>query len=436
MQCFVVNFEDIKGKRIDPSYYLNPINIKHSISLGSVVDVKGGKRIPKGYYYSDNITSFKYLRVDNIGENGFIDWGNLKFISGDVYRILERYKIENDDVIISIAGTIGKISYVENLSQNVILTENCAKLIVKQRENLLPSFLKLILELPLSQKQMQQGFIHTTIPKLGLDKIKDLQISLPQIEVQEQIITIMDKAHNSRKAMEAEAEGLLSGIDDYVLGELGIKITEVKQKKCFVVMVNEIKEGRIDPDYCVEKNSYKQAIGISTKTISELLGANLLVGKKGASITKSKTLDGNIPVIAGGQSVPYYHDQSNFNNAITISSSGAYAGYVWYHDYPFWASDCTVICSSNENKISTEYLFYFLKSQQKTIYKRQRGAGQPHVYLKDLEDFIIPLPPLETQNKIALEVKTRTQKATQLKEEAKSLLQKAKDEVEKMILGN
>ncbi|MFV9954014.1 MAG: restriction endonuclease subunit S [Rickettsia endosymbiont of Haemaphysalis japonica] len=45
-----------------------------------------------------------------------------------------------------------------------------------------------------------------------------------------------------------------------------------------------------------------------------------------------------------------------------------------------------------------------LKSQQNIIYQKQAGSGQPHVYLKDLEDLQIPIPPLEEQQKIVTEL--------------------------------
>ena len=65
----------------------------------------------------------------------------------------------------------------------------------------------------------------------------------------------------------------------------------------------------------------------------------------------------------------------------------------------------------------------------------QQGAGQPHVYSRDLSNLKIPLPPLAVQNKIADEVKKRMQKAESLQKEAKEELEKAKLEVEKIILG-
>ena len=39
-----------------------------------------------------------------------------------------------------------------------------------------------------------------------------------------------------------------------------------------------------------------------------------------------------------------FHNIANHSNtSVTISASGAYAGYVWLHEYPIFASDCSVI---------------------------------------------------------------------------------------------
>jgi type I restriction enzyme M protein len=135
--------------------------------------------------------------------------------------------------------------------------------------------------------------------------------------------------------------------------------------------------------------------------IKDLIEKSLIIAKKGRTITKEKTVLGNIPVIAGGQTSPYSHNEFTDNgNIITISSSGAYSGYVWYHNYPIWASDCSVFYSNDENKLLTRYFYYVLKHQQAEIYKMQKGAGQPHIYIKDIETLYIPLPPLEEKEKI------------------------------------
>lgn len=127
--------------------------------------------------------------------------------------------------------------------------------------------------------------------------------------------------------------------------------------------------------------------------------------KKGSPITKKDTIVGNIPVIAGGQYPAYYHNKSNRSGeVITVSASGAYAGFVNYFSIPIFASDCSTIQSKDKTKVSTKYLFSVLKSKQEDIYAFQQGGGQPHVYPKDLLTFKIPLPPLEIQEQIVKEL--------------------------------
>jgi len=126
---------------------------------------------------------------------------------------------------------------------------------------------------------------------------------------------------------------------------------------------------------------------------------------KGNMITKELAIKGDIPVIAGGQNPAYYHNKANREaNIITVSASGAYAGFVNFFDVPIYASDCTTIKSKNENKLLTRYVYHMLKGQQDKIYEFQRGGAQPHVYSKDLIPFKIPLLPLEVQERIVEEI--------------------------------
>lgn len=127
--------------------------------------------------------------------------------------------------------------------------------------------------------------------------------------------------------------------------------------------------------------------------------------RRGSTITKKQTVAGNIPVIAGGQQPAYYHNEANRNpNTITVSSSGAYSGFVGFHSYPIFASDCFTIEPKNEEEVYIKFLFHLLKARQEQIYDFQEGGGQPHVYPKHFEDFEIPLPPLEIQKEIVAEI--------------------------------
>lgn len=150
----------------------------------------------------------------------------------------------------------------------------------------------------------------------------------------------------------------------------------------------------------------KKKIKIESKwNITELGNISGLVFEKGKSITKQQTQNGNIPVVAGGIDFAYLHNVANRKaNVITISASGANAGFVNFWDKPIWASDCSTIQSNDEKTISIRYIYEELKALQKVVYDLQKGNAQPHVYIDDIKKIRIPLPPLDIQQKIVDEI--------------------------------
>jgi len=179
------------------------------------------------------------------------------------------------------------------------------------------------------------------------------------------------------------------------------KIEEFKEKyvdneQIWLADIEEIKE----KDFNLNPGLYRKVERGKVKWEWVRLGEICEV-EKGTSITKAKVKPGDIPVIAGGQQPAYYHSEANRDgNVITVSASGAYAGFVQYFSTPIFASDCSTIKSCDESAALTKFIFYVLKGKQNDIYQLQRGAGQPHVYPKDLKNIKIPLPPLEIQQKI------------------------------------
>ncbi len=124
--------------------------------------------------------------------------------------------------------------------------------------------------------------------------------------------------------------------------------------------------------------------------------------KKGKSITSSETKKGNVKVVAGGIDFAYYHSEANRPaNIITISASGANAGFVNFWNEPIFASDCTTVLGKSE--LETKYIFNFLKANQEKVFELQKGAAQPHVYPDDLSKLLIPNADENTQNSIVEE---------------------------------
>ncbi|EHG7582715.1 restriction endonuclease subunit S [Citrobacter sedlakii] len=130
--------------------------------------------------------------------------------------------------------------------------------------------------------------------------------------------------------------------------------------------------------------------GIPEGWALESLGT-ILEPKKGKNITKKTIEEGGIPVVAGGLVPAYYHSKYNVTApVITISASGANAGFVNLYHCNIWASDCSYI-----NKIQTQFVYCFytlLKIRQREITHMQQGAAQPHVYPKDIMRLNIVTP--------------------------------------------
>lgn len=127
--------------------------------------------------------------------------------------------------------------------------------------------------------------------------------------------------------------------------------------------------------------------------------------KKGTSINKEEAIAGSIPVIAGGQGVAYYHNKANRSgDVITVSASGANAGYVNFFNEPIFASDCNTIVTKDEYLISTKLIYLFLKLIQDEIYTLQRGQAQPHVYGDDLSRVKVPVLAKDIQEEIIIEI--------------------------------
>lgn len=121
--------------------------------------------------------------------------------------------------------------------------------------------------------------------------------------------------------------------------------------------------------------------------------------QRGNTITKKDIIDGNIPVIAGGQKPAYYHGVSNRDGVtIAVAGSGAYAGFVSYWEAPIFLSDAFSI-EPNKN-LNKRYLYHWLLSIQHKIFELKQGISIPNVYGMDLGRFEIPIPPLEIQERI------------------------------------
>lgn len=143
---------------------------------------------------------------------------------------------------------------------------------------------------------------------------------------------------------------------------------------------------RLIQEHCPNGVEYKKL-----KEIAEM--------KRGTSVTKKDVTEGTIPVISGGREPAYYCDKYNREGeTITVAGSGAGAGYVQYWTTPIFV--CDAFSVKGLDFVQTKYLYYCLSNMQEDIYSTKKGGGVPHVHISSIENFKIPVPPVEVQGEI------------------------------------
>lgn len=156
--------------------------------------------------------------------------------------------------------------------------------------------------------------------------------------------------------------------------------------------------------------------------------------KRGKVITKAQVAEGNIPVVAGGLEPAYYHNTANTTApVITVSGSGANAGFAQLYNENVFASDCSF---ADINTTPYVYFVYCLLKDKKTeLDSLQKGAAQPHVYAKDINALATLIPPEEMLKLYTKYASPYFEKIKALKEQIKNLTQSRDRLLPKLMNG-
>ena len=153
--------------------------------------------------------------------------------------------------------------------------------------------------------------------------------------------------------------------------------------------------------------------GVEYETIKETVGVN-----RGKRLTKSQLSDdGKYEVYHGSKDSilgKYYEYNAPANTVIVINTGGI--GGVKFLDKPFWCSDGSFWLGQS-SRINNKYLYYYLSGYENYFYSQKRVGGVPTIERRVVEDFKIPIPPLDVQNEIVRILDTFTSHAAELQAE-------------------
>ena len=268
-------------------------------------------------------------------DNGDIPIYGTGGLMGYASRSLYNYP----SVLIGRKGTIGKVSYVEHpfwTIDTLFYTEINKNIVI-------PKFLYYLMSL-IDLNSYDEG---TTIPSLRTDTLNRLELRIPSIDYQKKILSILDPIYMKIQANSAINKNL--------------------EEQAFAVFDNLFANTSME-----------------YKTVG-----SLIIPKRGKNLLSKDAVFGDIPVVAGGLEPSTYHNIPNTASpVITISASGANAGFVRLWNTPVWASDSSFIDTSVTKNVFFWYVI--LKKHQKEIFDSQTGSAQPHIYPKHIAEMKIP----------------------------------------------
>lgn len=469
---YIVNLSDIKG-RLDPYYYGHKFS-EIEVILKTRKYVKFShiiKSLTNGFDFRDyKEKGTPYLKVANI-KKGYFDFSKIQYVDFNTDDINKNIKLKKGNLLLTRKGTFGNAMVLDKDYDYVISSE--VFYIELINDVVIPKYLEIFFNTNIGQYQFDKNKIGAIMGSLSQEAIRSLIIPQPAIETQKQIIKIYEQAQNLKQQKELQAWKLLESIDAYLLSELGINLPIVDNSlsnRIFKTSLSKVSGGRFDPKlYDNNTKALRDSIANSSfpvaklkefiiqsvagdwgEDIKEVLGEKY----KKCLVIRATEFDNLYNLNLVNSRVKYRLIKKEKLekidiklNDLLIEKSGGSPDQpvgriaILYEEI----FNDREICFSNfihkirvSSEISPDYLFCFLKTVHNiklTDAMQSQTNGIRNLIMSNYFNQDIPVPPIEKQNKIAEHIGKIREQAKQLQKEAIEEFEKAKQEVEQIILG-
>lgn len=378
--------------------------------LGEICDFQNGFAFKSKFFKQEG---YPVLRISNI-QNDEISYNKLVFFDKkDYFEDFDKYKVNKGDLVIAMSGaTTGKIA-ISGANEVFYLNQRVGKFIPKK--DLSKDYLYYFLSTKIEENlHISSGAAQ---PNLSTEQIRNFKIPFPSLSEQQHIVKVLDEAFEKIEKVKQIAEKNLQNskniFESYLLSTFANKGNNWEENK-----ISKIAD-LIDSLHQTPKYS---SDGIPMVRVTDIKTGIL-------NITSAKKVDESIFKEFSKKHIPSKGD-------IVFSRVGSYgvSSYV-DSDEPFCLGQNTVFIVA---KINSKFLYFFLNSPnaKKQIDKLVAGTTQPTISLKSINEIVVPIPPLQIQNKIVetielMSIETKKlesiskQKLADLEELKKSILNKA-----------
>ena len=170
-------------------------------NMSSVI-TKGTTPTTLGFNYEDS--GINFIKVESIGKNGNFIIDKFAYISEEANNSLQRSIIKENDLLLSIAGALGRVAIVNK--DIVPANTNQALSIIRLKDEYIKEYVYFYLNSSQIQNHIDKINVQNAQANLSLQNIKNFKIALPALKEQKQIADILSTADEKLEALRAKKE--------------------------------------------------------------------------------------------------------------------------------------------------------------------------------------------------------------------------------------
>ena len=394
--------------------------------LAQVLNGDRGKNYPgKNFWIADGKP---FINAGSLN-NSVLDNSGFNYISEDRYALLRSGFIDKNDFLYCLRGSLGKFSLNKDFNEGVIGSSLC--IIRAYDEEIIPFFFY-YLQTDLAQEVIKLVSNGTAQPNLSAENVRDFLIPLPPLTEQQQIVEKLNRLLAEIDELKAQEQALLATQNAFpkklraallqaaVQGELNERTNENARDLLAAIQTEKTalqKAGKLKKD--------KPLAAISEEEIPFAIPENWVWVRLGdvASLSGGYAFKSTDYTSTGVRVIrisdfnngnfdnknivrhPFREDLSSYlinsKDILLCMTGGTVGKNILVNEPPEQLYLNQRVARISAKTLDIKYLFYFINSSiiQDHI-SRIKNSTNDNISMKDISEFLIPLPPLTEQQQI------------------------------------